>query len=96
LRQLIGSSLRPPFVALLLKLSFPFQKKLCPAFMRLRDGRSELTTAQRQDGVAMPCFSNLVVRPKPHSQFDHRLRTARITTAMQTLKGQRDLTTASK
>jgi hypothetical protein len=75
--------------------SFPF-KKLCPAFMRLRDGRMKVTTAKRQNGVAMPCLSNLVVRPEPLSQFDHALRTARITTAMQAAKGQRDLTAASK
>jgi len=56
----------------------------------------KLTTEQQQNGVAMPWPSNSIVRPEPFSQFDHVLRTARITTAMQTAKGDRDLTAASK
>jgi hypothetical protein len=31
-------------------------QKLGPAFMRLRDGRTKVTTEQQQNGVAMPCF----------------------------------------
>jgi hypothetical protein len=42
----------------------------------------------RSDGPKPDEPSDGSPRPKPHSQFDHRLRTARITTAIETTKGQ--------
>ena len=71
-------------------------QKLCPAFTRLRDGRMKVTTDNKKRRRNAPAFQiQLFVQDRSRSTI-HRPQTARITMAMQTAKGQRDLTATSK